>query len=399
MTAVRRPERSFLGVEPLDRDRRARRRRMRATRRRAGRRPCRSSSGCRRSGGGDGSVVPRARRPPPRRRCPRGRVGPSQGSGDPGPREQVLGQPEPAAAADDDGAAASGHQRRLVADAPVPDVERAVGDPGRRRVAGHEHGRSADVAHQVAQELVDDLRVGGVELGRRLVGDQQFAVRDGRADGDALLLSAREPARPRAAALREADALEQLVGPGQAGAPRLARQHQLQRDGLTGRQLARERARVPLVGVAEPPSPGGPRGAAAAAGRHRVRGRTRRPRAARGPRGDGAACSCRSRSGRGRPRLIGPHVRRQSLQGGGVALRRRVHAEHVPERDRDGRAHASSGIRPGSAAGSLRGLRPPSPRPPPRGRPRALRRRPASRPSARAAGLRRPLPPPTRPGR
>src|SRR5207244_4703994 len=95
--------------------------------------------------------------------------------------------------------------------------------------------------------LVDECRVRRVELAGRLVGEQQArAVRERRADGDPLLLAARELARPGASLLREPDALEQVVRPAQPLASRCSREPELQADELARGPLRREGAAVGL---------------------------------------------------------------------------------------------------------------------------------------------------------
>ena len=76
-------------------------------------------------------------------------------------------------------------------------------------------------------------------------------VRERRAQGDALLLAARELARQRVGAVGEADALEQPLGGSRALLRLHAEQVEAKRDELARAQLRRERARVVLVRVAE----------------------------------------------------------------------------------------------------------------------------------------------------
>ena len=117
---------------------------------------------------------------------------------DPGLGQQVLGDAQPAAAADHDRGLAV---LRLVAQPAVADLHRAVGDRRRRRVVGHHDHRAAVLAGELADQLVDRRGAYRVELAARLVGEQQVgAVGQGGADGDALLLAARElrpGSRPR----------------------------------------------------------------------------------------------------------------------------------------------------------------------------------------------------------
>ena len=123
----------------------------------------------------------------------------------------------------------------LVDDVAVGEEEDPVGDRGRARVVRDHHGRLAGVLHGLAQEL-EDLAAGlGVEVAGRLVREDDGRLRDQRAgDRDALLLAARELGRTVAAAILEADRLDQLVAPGLVRV--LARDRQRQRDVLLGAQ-------------------------------------------------------------------------------------------------------------------------------------------------------------------
>src|SRR5712692_8358399 len=63
---------------------------------------------------------------------------------------------------------------RLVAhDAPVAERDHAVGERGQRRIVGHQHQRTAEVAVQRDQEIDDLLARGRIEIARRLVGEEE----------------------------------------------------------------------------------------------------------------------------------------------------------------------------------------------------------------------------------
>ena len=126
--------------------------------------------------------------------------------------EEVLRQAQPAAAADDDRAVAA-----------APESRSSLIRPSRtwttRSAPSADAGSwlTTSAVPPLANELGDQLEhlAGGrgVELTRRLVGDQQPGpVGDRGTERDPLLLATRELARMRAAALAEPDPLEQLVG-------------------------------------------------------------------------------------------------------------------------------------------------------------------------------------------
>ena len=154
-----------------------------------------------------------------------------------------------------------------------------------------------------AERRVDLVGGGGVELAGRLVGEEHARpVGERGAQRDALLLAAGELRGPPVALRREADPLEQLVGPAQAlRAVALPRRPELQRDELAcasapARARARSagrRSRAATSGTARA-------GARAACRRPRRRRARRPPRAARGRRGSAAASTCPSRSARAR---------------------------------------------------------------------------------------------------
>jgi hypothetical protein len=212
-----------------------------------------------------------------------------------------------------------------------------------------DHRRAAVLARELSQEPVDLGRVRVIELARRLVREEDpRLVRQRRADGEPLLLSARELVRARAAAVAEADPGEQLVGPGRALSPPLAAQAELQRDQLAGRQLGRERPRVVLVGITERRGP---------VVRQLLRTQLRQLRAEDADRAGGGPLE--PREDPEQRRLAGParaqhrqhlalaHAQGEALERRGVSLRRRVDAEQVANFDR-GR-HVASVSRPGAS--------------------------------------------------
>src|SRR5581483_4660165 len=163
------------------------------------------------------------------------------------PAQQLVGDAEPAAPVHDGDAV-------LDADAPVADLHDAVGDRGGAGVVADEDRRRADFARELADQRVDLRRVRCIELAGRLVGDEEArGVCERGADGDALLLAARELARQRVRPAGEPHPLEQ---PRSHALP-LASVDTLQReakpDELARRQLRLEGAVVVLVGVAERP--------------------------------------------------------------------------------------------------------------------------------------------------
>ena len=105
---------------------------------------------------------------------------------------------------------------------------------------------------ELAQQAVDVLRRGGIELARRLVGDEKArAMCECGAERDALLLASGELARAGRRPVEEADSLEELAGPSPPFA--LVDRREPERDGdeLLRGELARECLPVVLVGVAE----------------------------------------------------------------------------------------------------------------------------------------------------
>ena len=132
----------------------------------------------------------------PSSRCARARVVDADAA------QELLRQPQPAAAADDE-VALAGVARRLLADPAVADADDAVGDPRRGGIVADEDGGAALVARELADQVVEQRGALGVELARRLVGEEEpRPVRERGADGDALLLAARELARAAGCAPR-----------------------------------------------------------------------------------------------------------------------------------------------------------------------------------------------------
>src|SRR5262249_50290434 len=128
---------------------------------------------------------------------------------DPRAGQQLLRNPQPAAAPDDDRLVAR-MPPRLLADTAVADRDRAVGDLSRIRVVADDHRRAVELSRELGDQPVDDRGVGCVELTGWLVREQHArAVRKGGADGDPLLLAARKLARVRVGAVLEPDAPEQ----------------------------------------------------------------------------------------------------------------------------------------------------------------------------------------------
>jgi hypothetical protein len=116
------------------------------------------------------------------------------------------------------------------------------------RVVAHDHRRRARSAHEFAKEPIDGGGVRGVEFAGGLVGEQQPGpVRDRCADGDSLLLAAREGARPVVGPVGEPDPLEQIVRCAAGVARVVPEQLELERHRLAAGQVGREGARVVLV--------------------------------------------------------------------------------------------------------------------------------------------------------
>ena len=101
--------------------------------------------------------------------------------------------------------------RPVVDDAPVGELDDAVGDVGGVGVVGDHDDGLAELVDGAAQQRRarrrDDVRV---EVAGRLVGEHDRGPRDERAgDGDALLLAAGQLARAVRAAVVEADGVDE----------------------------------------------------------------------------------------------------------------------------------------------------------------------------------------------
>ena len=321
---------------------------------------------------------------------------------DSGCAEHVFGEPEPAAASDDDRAVCGGSCDPLVRDAPVADVDDAVGALGGSRVVADDERGAVRLAHELGDQREHLARRRGVELARRLVGDQERRpARERRAERDPLLLAAGELARMSAAAVAEADALQQLVGPRVASRPGLARQPELDPDELARGQLARERAPVVLVGVADrarAEAGGGP----APEGSDVDAGDADRARRCAVETGDDP--QQRRLAGAARPEddaeLALLDGQGQPLQGGDAAVRGGIDPEDILDLDEGGhstllireprRERAPARRTPAaSRAGSVRRQRARRGRPPRRRRRRRRRARAAARARSRARSSRR----------
>jgi hypothetical protein len=222
----------------------------------------------------------------------------------------------------------------------------------------HDHRRRSHPARKLADQSVHDARVRTVELARRLVREEQpGAVRERRAEGDALLLPARELARKRVAAVRQPDALEELVRARVPVAGRRAGEAELEADELPRRELLRECAPVVLLRVAE-----------------RARAVLGEPTAAQpaqvdaegaGRPGGGSVEAGEDPEQRRLPRparaeddadLARAHVQRQTLERSHARSVAGVDAEDVPELERRAHAPASDARTAGTGARNARAV-------------------------------------------
>src|SRR5437763_10431307 len=78
--------------------------------------------------------------------------------------QEILWQPEPAAAREDDLLLVSAHRRRLRADTSVPDVDDTIGDIGGVRVVADDDRRRSLFAGELPDERVCGGGVRGIEL-------------------------------------------------------------------------------------------------------------------------------------------------------------------------------------------------------------------------------------------
>ena len=132
-----------------------------------------------------------------------------------------------------------GRAVQLAGQPPVGHEHDAVRPRRRGGIVGDHDQRAAALVDRLAQERQHGAPGARVERAGRLVGEHHARFADeGASDGDALLLAARELGRPVAAALVEADALEDVADdrPGQP----LAREPCRQRDVLLGGQRAEQ---------------------------------------------------------------------------------------------------------------------------------------------------------------
>ena len=94
---------------------------------------------------------------------------------------------------------------------PAFEPEDAIAGSGERRVVGDDHRRQAVFAMHLAEQGMQVTGGGFVEVAGRLIGEQDRRPADQRArHGDALLLAARQRARPMRGARRQPDARQQL---------------------------------------------------------------------------------------------------------------------------------------------------------------------------------------------
>ena len=256
---------------------------------------------------------------------------------DPRAQQELLGQPQPAAAADDDRVALVVVARPLLRDAPVSDAHDPVGDPRRLRVVADDHGRAAMLPHELREHVVHLVGGRAVELAGRLVGEEDLRpVSERGAERDALLLAARELGRvARRASLRGRPA---RAARRPAAGARAARCR-------AGRAAAR-RARARSARARAHARSAGRRSRGASSGtstRRRAGSLPRSSPCTRTTPADGRSSPASSRSSVDLPEPLGPSTvstspsrdgQRQPLQRCRVALGRRVDAEDVLQLDR-----------------------------------------------------------------
>ncbi len=171
---------------------------------------------------------------------------------DAGPTQELVRQPDPAAAPDDNRLVSAGCDRSLARDTPVPDAHDTVRDRGRLRIVANDQRGRPMLARQLSDQLVDDRSIRGIQLTGGLVGEEEpGAVSNGSADSDPLLLAPRELAWMGVAPVEETDALQQLVRAPVPPRGGVASEPELEPHELSGRQLASQGSRVVLVGIAE----------------------------------------------------------------------------------------------------------------------------------------------------
>ncbi len=104
------------------------------------------------------------------------------------------------------------HRPALDEQLAVAEPELPVRPPRREQVVGDHHDRHAELLVHALERIEHQRRRLAVELGRRLVGEQDLRqVRERDGDRDALLLAARELPGPVVRAVGEPDHLEQLA--------------------------------------------------------------------------------------------------------------------------------------------------------------------------------------------
>ena len=99
----------------------------------------------------------------------------------------------------------------VLGDRAVLDDERAVADFGQILIVSDDDERDAVLAGEIEQDGHDFRAVVGVEVARRLVGEEDFRLVDDRAgDGDALLLATGKLGGKVVGAIAETDTLERF---------------------------------------------------------------------------------------------------------------------------------------------------------------------------------------------
>ena len=197
---------------------------------------------------------------------------------------EACGGPGTTAIAPVSGSASLAWRPSATADAPVVDLEDAVGVRRHPRVVGRDDRRDAALVHEGGDQRHHRLGVGAVELAGRLVGDEQAGVvREGARDAEALLLAARQLVRALVGVRRRARRSSS------SSATRASRS--LGRD-ARGCASAARRSRPPTAPAAARRSGRCSRARAAAC-------RSARPRSRRSPRGrrarPGPRSGCRAR--------------------------------------------------------------------------------------------------------
>ena len=134
--------------------------------------------------------------------------------------------------------------QRLAADPPVADGHGPGDLLAHQRVVRGDHDGHAQVAVEPPEELEDLVPGRGVELARRLVGEDDVRpVGEGHGDRDPLLLPARQPVRAEVGTVGQVHLAQQLARPGRAGVVRHAVEDHRQRDVLQRGQVRQQVAR------------------------------------------------------------------------------------------------------------------------------------------------------------